>query len=184
METKTLNEALAEFRQRIEPIKKDAANPFFKSKYADLTSILEVIKPLLHDLGLVLTHAVERADGAYHVVTRIIKIGHEDHIHSSFPLFGTKPQEFGSSITYARRYNIQALLDLPTEDDDWNSANKAQATKIFGKQARNDLVKYVENSWWAWSYDDLKALIKKQGYTVTKDWEELLMEVKDKLQLL
>lgn len=49
---------------------------------------------------------------------------------SEFPIFGQKPQEVGSSTTYARRYNTLALLDIPTdEDDDGNTANTAGRTK-------------------------------------------------------
>jgi hypothetical protein len=40
-----------------------------------------------------------------------------------------KPQEIGSSITYARRYNIQSLLNLAAEDDDGNAANEAKPVK-------------------------------------------------------
>jgi hypothetical protein len=49
---------------------------------------------------------------------------------SSFPIFGNKPQELGSSISYARRYNIQALLNLAAEDDNGDAAN-ASSNKIF-----------------------------------------------------
>ena len=102
----------------------------------------------------------------------------------------TQDKGAGKATTYALKYALLYTFLVPTgaiDDADKTHSNDhqtPQATKIFGKQARNDLVKYVENSWWAWSYDDLKVLIKKQGYTVAKDWEELLMEVKDKLQLL
>jgi hypothetical protein len=48
-----------------------------------------------------------------------------ESIDSVFPLFGSKAQEVGSSMTYARRYNIQSLLDLSTDDDDGNSANSS-----------------------------------------------------------
>jgi ERF superfamily len=48
--------ALAVFRQKVSAVKKDADNPFFKSKYADLPSILEVIKQPLEDSGLAITH--------------------------------------------------------------------------------------------------------------------------------
>jgi hypothetical protein len=64
------------------------------------------------------------------VETTLIESVSGESIVSSFPIFGTKPQEVGSSMTYARRYNIQALLDLSTDDDDGNLANSAPATKV------------------------------------------------------
>jgi hypothetical protein len=48
--------ALATFREKVTPVIKDANNPFFKSKYADLPAILEVIKQPLHESGLAITH--------------------------------------------------------------------------------------------------------------------------------
>jgi len=53
---KALAKALSTFRIKIESVKKDANNPFFKSKYADLPSILEAIKLPLIESGLALTH--------------------------------------------------------------------------------------------------------------------------------
>ncbi len=60
------------------------------------------------------------------VSTSVVDTETDETITSVFPVFGTKPQEIGSSITYARRYNLQALLDLSTDDDDGNSANDAK----------------------------------------------------------
>jgi hypothetical protein len=33
------------------------------------------------------------------------------------------PQKLGSAITYAKRYALQALFALPSEDDDGNKAS-------------------------------------------------------------
>jgi hypothetical protein len=49
MENKSIYTALAEFRQKVQPIEKEATNPHFKSKYADLASIIEAIKQPLKD---------------------------------------------------------------------------------------------------------------------------------------
>lgn len=124
-----LSKALGIFRDKVSSVKKGTINPFFKSKYADLPSILEVIKDPLKEAGLCLYHAIKNTEGGYVVVTTIAHEESAESISSEFPVFGGKPQEIGSSITYARRYNIQAMLDIPTEDDDANASNTTSRVK-------------------------------------------------------
>lgn len=126
---KQLNAKLLAFRKDMESIKKDSDNPFFKSKYADLPSILSEIKENLVKHGLSIVHAMVYEDGNLVVKTTITETESGESEASYFPVFGSKPQEIGSSMTYARRYNIQALLDLSTEDDDGNASNTAPAIK-------------------------------------------------------
>lgn len=111
---------LAKFQDANLSVGKDAQNPFFKSKYATLENILEVITPKLNELKLVITHNLENRT----VMTSVYDSESGESIHSSFPVFGEKPQEIGSSISYARRYNIVALFNLSVDqDDDGNAAN-------------------------------------------------------------
>lgn len=127
---KELSKALAIFRKEIHTIKKGTTNPFFKSKYADLPTILEGIKDPLQKAGLSLFHKAENSEDGYSLVSTLSEIESWESVTSSFPLFWSKAQEVGSSVTYARRYNILALLDIPTsEDDDGNNANTAERTK-------------------------------------------------------
>lgn len=126
MENSSITSALLEFQKKRIKITKGAVNPHFKSKYADLPSIIEAITPALNEIGLTVTHRVVNSE-----LVTTIRIG-EDGIDSCFPLFGSKPQEFGSSITYAKRYNLGALLNLDIDDDDdGNVANSAQRTSQY-----------------------------------------------------
>ena len=74
---------------------------------------------------------MKNTDGGYVVVTTIAHEESGESVQSEFPVFGNKPQEIGSSISYARRYNIQAMLDIPVEDDDGNKSNDAPRTKTY-----------------------------------------------------
>lgn len=143
--------ALAIFREIVSSVKKDADNPFFKSKYADLPSILEVIKEPLHESGLAVTHKCKSIDSGFVVVTTLGHTESGEFMESEFPVFGSKPQEIGSSISYARRYNLLALLDVPTEDDDGNTANTALRTK-------SEAVWWTPDKWF--NVRDLKECIK------------------------
>lgn len=143
METK-LYPALLKFRDTVSSVKKDADNPFFKSKYADLPSILEVIKTPLSESKLAITHHCKNVDGNFSMVTTLAHTESGEIIESEFPIFGNKPQEIGSSMSYARRYNILALLDIPTEDDDGNTANEAPRTKHTGATTPTKWLNYKE----------------------------------------
>lgn len=125
-EAKNIYEALSNFAKDCGVIKKQSRNDFFKSMYATLSDIKEVIDTPLANNGLVPTSRLKCTDqGTWVVETILTHVPTGEVLVSEFPVFGNKPQEVGSSITYARRYNIQALLDLVAEDDDGNSANGA-----------------------------------------------------------
>lgn len=127
---------LLEFQKRVEAIKKDSKNPFFKSNYFDINSLLAEIKPLLSELEIVLTQPIETRflnDRVVNLlVTRIINVDNINEKENGKVLLGSEvllpelqdPQKLGSAITYLRRYSLQTLLGLQAEDDDGNLASK------------------------------------------------------------
>jgi len=173
---KEISKALGLFRKEITSVKKEADNPFFKSKYADLPSILEVIKEPLQEAGLALYHTIKSTDGGYIVITTISHGESGEFITSEFPVFGNKPQEIGSSISYARRYNIQAMLDIPTEDDDGNHANTASRTKAVSQEPSKpwmnepQLEKMKENIF-LYADADTAVRVAREKYAVSKTME-------------
>ena len=105
----------------IQAIGKDKVNPHFKSRYADINTMLAEVKPALHKHGLLVIQPIE--DGQ--VITRIIDAESgavlcESGLHLSSQ---GNPQQRGSEITYYRRYTLQSLLALEAEDDDANAAS-------------------------------------------------------------
>lgn len=147
---KELFKALGQFREQVSAVKKDADNPFYKSKYADLNSILEVIKDPLKQSWIAILHNCKHTESGFIVVTTLAHIASGEHIESEFPVFWNKPQEIWSSMSYARRYNLLALLDIPTEDDDGQKANEAPRTQKEVQQ---------EKKWF--NYKDLELAIKE-----------------------
>ena len=102
---------------------KDTANPFYKSKYADLGGCMDTLRPVLgaHKLAVLQPPAVD--NGIVSVETMLL---HESGEWISCTLScqpkDTGPQSIGSAITYLRRYGL-ALTGLVTEaDDDGNAA--------------------------------------------------------------
>jgi hypothetical protein len=122
----TLASAMASAFAEIEGATKSAKNPHFKSKYADITAVIEAIKPALINHGLYFT---QRPEPSEHGVTVETVIGHMNGEELSLgklfvPANKNDAQGFGSALTYARRYALVTAFGVPTEDDDGNAAAK------------------------------------------------------------
>ena len=108
-------------KQAIGKINKSADNPFFKSKYADLNTILDVVEPILHKYNLLLLQPI--INGC--VRSEIYDIETQDQVFSLMQLPElTDPQKLGGCISYFRRYTLQSLLSLSMQDDDANDVTK------------------------------------------------------------
>jgi len=137
METPTLAQRLFLFQGEVEAITKDATNPYFKSKYFDINSLLSEIKPILQKHGIVvlqpLTTVGER------VALRTILFSSDsldDAIESTIYLpDNIDPQKMGSTITYFRRYALQSLLLLQAEDDDGEQTTNHQNKTMSAEDA-------------------------------------------------
>lgn len=115
-------------QKEIGAIKKDSTNPFFKSNYFDINSLLAAVKPVLNKHGLVLTQGLSNIQGKLSLQTQILSVdskeNEEGYISSECPIpEGSDAQKTGSAITYFRRYALQSLLALEAEDDDANVAS-------------------------------------------------------------
>jgi hypothetical protein len=132
--------ALITFHLKVDKIKKDANNPFFKSKYASLTNILDAVSIPLAECGLAVTQFPTGHDG---LTTLLIHAESGEFIESTYEMTGLKntPQERGSLISYQRRYAITSVLNLniSDEDDDANASTYGgKATKPESKYDSND----------------------------------------------
>jgi hypothetical protein len=100
---------------------KDSNNPFFKSNYADLTSVIKVIKEPFakHGLSFVQLPVTSVGGNGIGVATMLMHDSGQ-WIKSEYllPMDKVTPQGAGSAITYARRYALQALVGIPSVDDD------------------------------------------------------------------
>ena len=124
--------ALLKAQKAIGSAKKESVNPFFKSKYADLGSVMEACKEALNDNGIMVIQPTGVTDGIGYVETVLL---HEsgEWISSTMKITAkteNNPQEQGSAITYARRYSLQSMMFIPAEDDDGEKAtDHSAATK-------------------------------------------------------
>lgn len=124
--------ALAKAQSEMGGAVKESNNPFFKSKYADLTSVWKACKEALHNNGLsVIQSPINAPEGRIGVSTMLLHTSGQ-FITGEYTLGVKKdndPQADGSSITYARRYALAAFVGVCPVDDDGESAmmrNKRQ----------------------------------------------------------
>lgn len=124
---KNLYAKLLAIQKEVAAIKKDKENPFFKSEYFDINSLLDELKPLLNKNGLVVLQPLHNAGIETIVVDS--ESGESLNFYSDITQ-NTDPQKMGAAITYFRRYALQSLFLLQSTDDDANSAvNVPQASK-------------------------------------------------------
>jgi imidazole glycerol phosphate synthase subunit HisF len=162
---KNLLKALAKFNTLCAPIVKDASNPFFKSKYATLDAIQEHIRKPLAEAGLVVTQPTRWVDGQAIVVSTVYHVETGESLYSEFPVVVGKhtAQDYGSAVTYAKRYSLTGLLNLIVcdEDDDGNKAS-ANVTQTKNVSEGNELPWLNESSpEWPKVVASLKS-----GYTI------------------
>ena len=102
---------------------KDSSNPFFKSSYADLTSVIKAIKQPFADNGLSYTQFPVSNENGVGVSTRLMHTsGQWLEMEYTLPTVKKDPQASGSCISYARRYALQSIAGIPTAEDDAESA--------------------------------------------------------------
>lgn len=170
--SENLNElfcALAKAQGKIQPASKDKSNPFFKSKYADLSSVWDACRDALSENGLSLVQFPQtRSDGLYLISILGHSSGQWMKSEVQIPLIKNDPQSIGSAITYFRRYSLSALVGVAPEDDDGEKAQAAyrQKTvniqnipaKISKQQAEdlNHILDECDDKYKAWVFEHMK----------------------------
>ncbi len=117
---KSLFEKIKEFRKLTGKVVKGKENPFLKSKYADLNSVIEATDPALEEVGLIYLDRVVGME----LHASLIDPDTAEETTATIPLILVKQdmQSLGSAITYARRYARMALFGLQAVDDDGSAA--------------------------------------------------------------
>ena len=124
-----LSTALSKAQGLIEGAKKDAANPFFKSKYADLASVWDACRAALAVNGLAVIQS-PAAEGTRVSVDTLLTHSSGQWVAGTVSVTAREdsPQAIGSAITYLRRYALQSFVGVAPEDDDANAASAKSHT--------------------------------------------------------
>ena len=166
-----LAKALIDFQGRVQKIKKDAKNPFFKSNYASLSNIQDAISQPLAESGLAYSQMPSGVNG---LTTILIHAESGEYLMESFIMPVSKPndpQAVGSAITYAKRYSLSGVLGLNIDDDD--DGNKAAEKPVLlplltpGTEKWAKVLEALKNGY-------TMTQIKSKNY-ITKENEERLL---------
>lgn len=161
---KSIATALAKAQAEMGKALKQANNPHFKSKYADLGNVMDACLPALNAAGIAVIQPTGEDEHGRFVETILIHGESGESLACRVPLIVAKNdmQGYGSAVTYGRRYGLMAMAGIAPEDDDGNAAAKA-APKQEQRQQRPQeadaeaILKASEYLAEADSLDDLKA---------------------------
>lgn len=121
-----LTKALLKAQSQMGAATKGSKNPFFKSNYADLPTVMEVVKGPLNENGIIVLQPATFRDNKNFITTTLIHADTGETLTSDTEVVCAKqndPQAFGAAQTYARRFGLQSMLFIPAEDDDGNYAS-------------------------------------------------------------
>ena len=169
---KEIATALCTFQGAMNGITKDSTNPFYKSKFASLATIIEATRELLAKNGL---SYAQFPTGENELMTVLMHTSGE-WIQSSYQMtpVDSKPQSRGSALTYQRRYALCGILGLQVEDDDGNAASTKR--EVYDTSPiPHDSVPVV-------SYDD-QDVPAQLPPPEDKPWKKKPMVVKTDLQI-
>lgn len=151
-EIKQIASAMVEVQKELKGISPNANNPFFKSSYITLDNILEVVRPILSKNGIWLTQEATGDTESITVTTRLTHSSGEFIETDTLKMKPQKindPQQLGSCITYAKRYQLSAMLGISSEvDDDGN-------TSSWGTDKPKKITKKMA--------DEMRELCKRKG---------------------
>ena len=136
-----LAKALSIVQGKLTHAKKDSANPFFKSKYADLESVWDACRDLLAANGLAVTQFPgEYIDGTMSLTTLLThSSGEWIGQQMSLPVSKPDAQGSGSALTYMRRYALAAVVGIVQADDDGNAAVQTKPSSSMKSIAKDIL---------------------------------------------
>lgn len=127
-QAKTFAGSLVAALNELEGVTKDKVNPHFKSKYADLSSVLDTVRPVFARHGMAVTQETTPSEDGVIVETVVLHTSGDERRFGKLYVPANKrdAQGAGSALTYARRYSLMTAFGVPAEDDDGNAAVSSQ----------------------------------------------------------
>ena len=186
-----LAEALSKAQGEYKSVEKNCVNPFFKSKYADLSSIIDATREALSKNGLSFIQTNRLSEGGkLIIITTLMHISGE-WVEGELAMTPVKadPQAGGSCLTYLRRYSLQQMLGVAAEDEDdgHEASEKGEKEKekkpdtslplspitlieLIEKIKEAKALPHLKNIWVKYG-KDIKRL-PKEDLAIIEDWKE------------
>lgn len=172
-----LSQALCKAQKKFKTAVKKSVNPYFKSKYADYSEILSCVKGPLNEEGISILQPVKDD-----VVETILLHESGEYISSSTKIFSisNKPQDYGSALTYARRYGLSSLLAIDSDEDD--DGNNANGNHLNIKNQEQDLISIKQKILNLYKKNITKEQLEEViGYPLTEIQNHATKEILNKL---
>ncbi len=142
--------ALVKAQAAMKPASMNKVNPHFKSRYADLSSVIESIRKPLTDNGLAFTQTVHfEVENTLYLWTTLLHTSGQ-WLRAEYPLpTNATPQQLGSALTYARRYSLSAITGTAADDDldGEGTSDLVQAKQSFNEKRIPMVGKPNEDNW-------------------------------------
>ena len=151
---------------------KGSTNPYFKSRYADLETVVNATMGAFHANGFAVLQLNDKDSEGHYVETKLLHAtGTEFSSKVYLVMDKNDMQGLGSAITYARRYGLLGMAGIAPEDDDGNAAvsNKRGPSMELDLDARVDaaiefyqdctLKRFIDNE------SRFKKLLETKGLT-------------------
>ena len=123
-----LASALCKAQSEMKGAEKKSTNPFFKSGYADLHTVIEASVPHLNKYGISVIQGNDGSTGEFYVTTMLLhESGQWLKSMLRMPIEKATAQSIGSTITYGRRYGLSAIAGISQYDDDGNMASQKKS---------------------------------------------------------
>ena len=113
----------------------------YEYRYSDLGSVIDHVRGPLNTAGIAFLQAAARDQGGIIVTTRLLHTSGEwIEDDTPIPCPVSTAQAYGSAITYGKRYGLQSIIGLPSEDDDGKRAtdDAEQANRDVTEQEISD----------------------------------------------
>ncbi len=161
---------------------KGSTNPYFRSRYADLETVVNATMAAFHANGFAVLQLNDKDSEGHYVETKLLHAtGTEFSSKVYLVMDKNDMQGLGSAITYARRYGLLGMAGIAPEDDDGNAAvsNKRGPSMELDLDARVDAaIEFYQNCTsekFAQNEVRFKKLIESQG--LTSDQYDALFDV-------
>ena len=169
-----LAKALHKAQGTLAGAKKDATNPHFKSRYADLASVWEAARPALQANGLSVTQTFSGDTGEAVTIETMLLHNSGQWMASYLTLKPTKadPQGIGSAITYGRRYGLSSILGIVADDDDDGNQASHQPAKTPARPPETPVwsLPNPPAGWFDWTNEQRGVYMANKGSAALKDW--------------
>lgn len=190
---KNLKEKLFDFQQLGIVIRRNAKG--YNYTYASYDHIRDKIWEILNEFRIVVSHKIQDYGGNLFLETTVSDVDSDDSQTSQIPITANTPQTMGSAITYYKRYNLGAILNIiiEWEDDDWAAAERKSTQKKStpAPQAPQKKPDFLDDNFenfkkWCQSGTTLEEQVEKKKeilskYTIS---EQMIKKIDDFLSTL